>query len=226
MDDRRRPWSMRAHPLPLLVAFALGAAVVGGATAAGDLITGADVKNNSLTGADVRNGSLTGADIRNRSVGAADLSSAARAALRGPAGPVGPVGPSGAAGAQGPQGPAGPTGPAALPQPLTASFEGFEEVGTSHETIVSRAVPEGSYLVLATVGLQVQPSSVTSCRLTAGGVVLHSQAAPNSAGFVISGGVNLMAVTPAGTSFIAVTCGTGGGTGDVLNANLIATPIT
>jgi hypothetical protein len=86
----------------------------------------------------------------------------------GPAGPAGPQGPAGADGLPGPAGPAGPTGPAgpagpAGPQGIagpagisTATF-GFSAGAVqlngddSFKEVASKFVPEGSWVVVATV---------------------------------------------------------------------------
>jgi hypothetical protein len=96
---------------------------------------------------------------------------------------------------------------------------------------MSLTVPEGRYLVLATAGLEVNIGTVGSCRLLAGGVFLQRQGAsyPNPSGAIVTskifGGINLSATTPAGTTVISVTCGTGGGTANVIEGNVVAIPV-
>jgi hypothetical protein len=83
----------------------------------------------------------------------------------GPAGPQGPAGPAGPAGPVGPQGPAGPMGPRGLTGPqgptgpagpaVTATFAfappTFVGVQNNFAKVMEKALPSGSYAVIATV---------------------------------------------------------------------------
>jgi Collagen triple helix repeat (20 copies) len=72
---------------------------------------------------------------------------------QGLAGPQGPAGPPGPEGLQGPQGPQGPAGEATM---------GFSASGASNlagtETIISRTVPAGNYILFATVNARENTS--------------------------------------------------------------------
>jgi hypothetical protein len=137
-------------------------------------------------------------------------------------GPQGPTGPAGPKGAKGPQGPAG------LSQAFSvASIDGFALNDTSSTTVVSSpSVPAGSYVVNATVGVEVAviPSPVTfGCFIT--------DASGNSSYGTLTTENSLTtipltdAVTLSEPSTISVQCATTGGTGQTSGENLTATEV-
>lgn len=68
---------------------------------------------------------------------------------QGPQGPAGPAGPAGPTGATGPAGPAGPAGPGGTSLGFSGSRGFVPLAGT--ETIISRTLPAGRYVLFAVV---------------------------------------------------------------------------
>jgi hypothetical protein len=79
---------------------------------------------------------------------------------QGPAGPTGPAGPAGPTGPTGPAGPIGPAGPTGTTQGFSAHVGFVAVAGTT--TVISKALPAGTYLLFASVELMNQDTDSTS----------------------------------------------------------------
>lgn len=120
---------------------------LGGSSYAALTITSRDVKNNSLTGADIKNSSLTGGDIKDRSLRPGDFR----------AGDV-PPGPAGPQGVKGDRGEKGERGDAGVP--------GIVKRTNLHYVSENSATPDGTYVLLRTVGTFVKDLAPSSVKLT------------------------------------------------------------
>ncbi|WP_022928803.1 collagen-like triple helix repeat-containing protein [Patulibacter americanus] len=237
---RRRPQTSTA------VSFlALFVALSGTATAA-TMISGKEIKNNTVTGADVKSSSLTGSDIKNRSLSASDLSASALATLKS-SGAAGPAGPAGPQGAQGPQGAKGDTGaPGAPGEPGAPGANGVDgaqgpaglikvyrtSAGSDNlpinteSQIVSKVVPQGTYLVSAKLTLATQDDSLVRCDLLSGATVIDT--ARHLANGVGESRTPLMltaAATASQLSPLRITCTTGAELANTMDTKLTAVPV-
>jgi hypothetical protein len=234
---RRRPQASTA------VSFvALFVALSGTATAA-TMISGKEIKNNTVTGADVKSSSLTGSDIKNRSLSAADLSAKAIAELKssgaaGPAGPAGPVGPQGAQGpkgdtgepgapgAPGQNGVDGAQGPAGIIRVFRATAGSDNLPINAQSQIVSKSVPQGTYLVTAKLTLATEEDSLVRCDLLSGaGVVDTTRHLANGVGesrtpLMLTATTSASQISP-----LRVTCTTEGAAANTESTKLIAVPV-
>lgn len=240
---RRRPQASTA-----ISCVALFVALSGTATAA-TMISGKEIKNNSVTGADVKSSSLTGSDVKNGSLSAADLSAKAIAALQtsgaaGPAGPAGAVGPAGPQGAKGDKGDTGAPGapgepgapgtngadgaqgPAGIIKVFRASAGSDNLPINTESLIVTKSVPQGTYLVTAKLTLATQDDSLVRCDLLSGNVVIDtSRHLANGVGESRTP-LMLTATTAASQlSPLRVTCTTGGELANTESTKLIAVPV-
>jgi hypothetical protein len=77
----------------------------------------------------------------------------------------GAVGPAGPTGPQGPAGPAGPGGPIG-PSDILFSEQGIVDIGTSDTTIDTLTVGPGSWMVFASVAIQITSLESASGRCT------------------------------------------------------------
>lgn len=231
---RRRPQASTA-----ISCVALFVALSGTATAA-TMISGKEIKNNSVTGADVKSSSLTGSDIKNRSLTAADLSPAAISSLKA-AGTAGPAGPAGATGPQGPKGDAGAPGtpgadgaagadgaqgPAGLIKVYRASA-GSDNIPANAETqVLSKVVPQGTYLVTAKLTLSTQDDSLVRCDLYSGVTVIDTaRHLANGAG---ESRTPLMLTATSAASQLSplrVSCTTGAALANTMDTKITAVPV-
>lgn len=131
-------------------------------------------------------------------------------------------------GPQGPAGPKGPQGTSGLSQAFSvASIDGLTLNDTSSTTVLSSpSVPAGSYVVNATVALDVAviTDGVTfACFVTGadGNASYGTITSDNSATTIPL----TAAVTLSAASTITVQCGTTGGTGQTIGENLTATEV-
>ena len=115
-----------------------------------------------ITGQDIKNGSVTTADVKNHNLKLKDFSASARSGLTGATGATGATGTTGPQGPQGVQGPIGPSD----------AFSIYNDNGTtltgSFKTVLSLAVPAGSYVVNSKALLFGSGGHVW-CRLAAAG---------------------------------------------------------
>jgi hypothetical protein len=87
---------------------------------------------------------------------------------KGDTGDTGPQGPAGPQGPQGPQGPTGPAGPAGTSMGFSATKTTLRPLAGT-ETIVSKSVPAGSYVLFASVGVSSREDvAVGSCTIPGG----------------------------------------------------------
>jgi hypothetical protein len=78
----------------------------------------------------------------------------------GPQGPAGPAGPAGPEGPAGPAGPAGPSGPAGTSAGFSSSVDSVTLAGRT--SVLSKTLPAGKYILVATVELENKDLDSTS----------------------------------------------------------------
>lgn len=204
----------------VIASLALFIALGGSATAA-TLITGAKVKNGTITGQDVKGSSLTGAKVKNGSLGAADLSTAAQAGLKGAKGdpgPAGQTGPSGQTGAQGPRG-------VVSPKFQTVGGKTIAD-GNDNTTVLTNAIPAGTYVVTAKATMQAEDNDRVTCSLFNGAQSIDQTQWDAPSASVVNSPMALNAVVTITTGELSLQCNTDG-TADAAanNAKVIAIPV-
>jgi hypothetical protein len=219
-DRRRRPRRPRASTV--IACIALFAALGGSATAA-SVISGKNIRKGSITGKQIRNGSLTGAKIKNGSLGVSDLSRTAVASLRGAAGAKGDTGAAGQPGAQGPPGPPGAPG---IVTPQTDSLGNKNLPANSTTTVLTKAVPAGTYVVIAKLNMFATTTDTVSCDIEAGNVDVD-QARWEPAAANMTNPLTMQAVTAASPAEpLEIVCGTAAGVASVSDVKLTAIPVS
>jgi Collagen triple helix repeat (20 copies) len=153
----------------------------------------------------------------------------------GPTGPTGAIGASGATGATGASGPQGPAGPAGISAASVTAAGNRDFAGPGFEEILSKALPQGSYVFVATATLQgssrldsgdlVGPIGY-GCQIRIGASVLGETDGTindNSRGYVqFNLAVNGGASVGAGGAEVSLWCANGGSvSGSLLEAQLL-----
>lgn len=210
----------RPRASTVIASLALFVALGGSATAA-TLITGGKIKDGTITGKDVKNSTLTGAKVKNGSLGSSDLSTAARGSLKGAKGDTGPAGPTGPAGAPGAQGPRG----IVSPRVQTLGSKTIED-GPGNTTVLSNAIPAGTYVITAKATLEAEDNDRVTCSLfnNAQSIDQTQWDAPSAA--LVNSPMALSAVATITTGPLSVQCATDG-TADASasDVKLIAVPV-
>jgi Collagen triple helix repeat (20 copies) len=144
----------------------------------------------------------------------------------GPQGPTGPQGPQGQTGAQGPQGPQGDPGPQGPAGDSTTATFAFTTsgvvVGSANTQILSKTLPAGNWVVVATASVsssvfEDDGDMITNCELRngasfIGGTSDERYVAENSVFNTVSLTMNGGAVLPQGGT-ISLWCSQGGAEG-------------
>jgi hypothetical protein len=165
-----------------------------------------DIIDNSLTSMDIKNKSLTRADIASSTLGSL-RGPAGSAGPVGPAGPAGPPGPAGLAGQAGQQGPPGPVGPSNAYARGTTDPVALPNAGGQEVSVVSFALPPGSYILMAKASAvdSTNVSDYLRCRLYAGATIVDPGSAtklgPDGGGYVQT--VALFGAASSSTTFTA-----------------------
>lgn len=174
--------------------------VLGGtAFAAKDLVTGKQVAKNTLTGKNVKDGSLKTADLNKKTI----------SSLSGKKGEKGEPGANG------------------IVTPQYVSADPLQNIAIGTEaTVLTKAVPAGTYVVEADVNVFSQGAGIGGCNLLANGVSVEDAGFNEAAGSTNTRtSVPLQAVTPAGTTELRVTCGAGASAISASSVNIIAIPV-
>jgi hypothetical protein len=217
---KRRIRISPAMPVALVALFV----ALGGVSYAAVTVTGKNIKDGSITGKDVKKSSLDGNHVKNGSLGTIDLSKSAIASLRGATGPQGVAGAPGAPGTPGAQGTPGAPGANGVVTPQAATLDN-KQLPTGVETqVLSKSVPEGTYVVTAKTNLLAIGVDIVECTLSAGNTAVDNAQWTSSAQARTS--VVMTAVTTASPgSPLRITCNPDETSGSAFKVKLIAIPV-
>ena len=181
---------------------ALFAALGGSAYAAKDLITGKEIAKNTITAKNIKKGTIKKKNLNKKTI-------------------------SSLKGQQGPQGKQGPAGADGVVNPQFVAEDTFENVAADQEeTILTKTVPAGQYVVNAKTNVFSQGDGIASCSL-----VINNEFDDNAQFNSGAGTTNtrnslpLQTVTPANTTKIEVSCGAGDTGISVGRVSIIAIPV-